>query len=61
MSKVNKQQLTNIADKSEQLGDKAQEEFTNSGNIEAGKLAINAFKNTLYANSLLITADKLSL
>jgi hypothetical protein len=59
MSKVNTKQIKDVADKSEQIGNKAYDTFNKSGKIEAGKLAIAAFKNTLYANSLLIKNEKI--
>jgi hypothetical protein len=59
MSKVNTKQIEDVADKSENIGNKAHEEFNKSGKMEAGKLAISAFKNTLYANALLIKAEKI--
>jgi hypothetical protein len=59
MGKINTKQIQNIADKSEDIGNKAYETFTKSSKLEAGKLAISAFKNALYANSLLIKSEKI--
>jgi hypothetical protein len=59
MSKIDVKQIKAVADKSEIIGDKAFESFNKSNKIEAGKLAIAAFKNTLYANSLLIKNEKI--
>jgi hypothetical protein len=59
MGKVNTKQIKDVADKSEEIGNKAYETFVEKGKVEAGKLAISAFKNTLYANSLLIKNEKI--
>lgn len=59
MSKVNKKQIKDIADKSQVIGNKAFKTFKKTNKLEAGKVAIAAFKNTLYANSLLIKTEKL--
>lgn len=59
MSKINTKQIKDVADKSEDIGNKAYDAFSKNGKIEAGKLAIAAFKNTLYANSLLIKNEKI--
>jgi hypothetical protein len=59
MSKINTKQIKDVADKSEEIGNKAYETFNKGGKLEAGKLAITAFKNTLYANSLLIKNEKI--
>jgi hypothetical protein len=59
MSKINTKQIKNVADNSEDIGNKAYKTFTKSGKLEAGKLAISAFKSTLYANALLIKVEKI--
>jgi hypothetical protein len=59
MSKINTKQIKDVADKSEEIGNKAYKTFVEKGKVEAGKLAIAAFKNTLYANSLLIKNEKI--
>jgi hypothetical protein len=59
MSKINEKQVKEIADKAEHIGNIAYEKFKRKYNTEAGKLAIAAFRNSLYANSLLIKAEKL--
>lgn len=59
MSKVDTKQIKDVADKSEVIGNKAYDNFNKDGKLEAGKLAIAAFKNTLYANSLLIKTEKI--
>jgi hypothetical protein len=59
MGKVSTNQIKNVANKSEEIGNKAHETFNKNGKLEAGKLAIAAFKNTLYANSLLIKTEKI--
>jgi hypothetical protein len=59
MGKVNTKQIKDVADKSEEIGNKAYDNFVTSGKVEVGKLAIAAFKNTLYANSLLIKNEKI--
>lgn len=59
MGKINTKQIKDVADKSEDIGNKAHKDFNKSGKMEAGKLAISAFKNTLYANALLIKAEKI--
>jgi hypothetical protein len=59
MSNINIKQIKNIAKKSEKIGNKAYKKFDKSNQIESGKLAVSAFKNVLYANSLLIRNKKI--
>ena len=58
MSKVNTKQIANIADKSEKIGNSCLERYEESKKLEFAKTGISAFRNTLYANSLLIKANK---
>lgn len=59
MAKIDTKQIKEVADKSEEIGNKAYETFKKKSTMEAGKLAISAFRNTLYANSLLIKIEKI--
>lgn len=58
MANINIKQIKNIAKKSEKIGNKAYKKFDENNQIESGKLAVSAFKNALYANSLLIKNKK---
>ena len=59
MSKLSTKQIKEVADKSETIGDQLYNEFQKSKKLEHAKVAIAAFRNTLYANSLLIKSEKL--
>ena len=59
MSKPNTKQIKSIADKSETIGNEVYDEFQKGKKLENAKVAIAAFRNTLYANSLLIKNEKL--
>jgi hypothetical protein len=59
MSKPNTKQIKSIADKSETIGNELYDEFQKGKKLENAKVAIAAFRNTLYANSLLIKNEKL--
>ena len=59
MSKPNKKQIKSIADKSETVGNEFYYYFKKIKKIETAKVAIAAFRNTLYANSLLIKNEKI--
>ena len=58
MHKINTEQVKNIADKSEKIGDSCLENYKKSKKLDLAKVGISAFRNTLYANSLLLKADK---
>jgi hypothetical protein len=58
MSKVNKKQIKDVADKSETIGNECFKKYQKSKRLDVAKVGISAFRNTLYANSLLIKADK---
>lgn len=59
MSEVNTKQIKEVADKSETVGNELYNEFQKSKKLETAKVAIAAFRNTLYANSLLIKTEKI--
>ncbi len=59
MRKPNVKQITEVAKKSETIGNICYEEFQKTNKLEAAKVALNAFRNTLYANSLLIKNEKI--
>jgi len=59
MSKPNVKQITEVAKKSETIGNICYEEFQKTNKLESAKVALNAFRNTLYANSLLIKNEKI--
>jgi hypothetical protein len=59
MSKVNTKQIKEVADKSEIVGNTCYDEFQKTKKLETAKVAIAAFRNTLYANSLLIKSEKI--
>lgn len=59
MSELNKKQIKEIANKSEIIGNQLFDEFQKGKKLETAKVAIAAFRNTLYANSLLIKHEKL--
>lgn len=59
MSDVNTQQIKDIASKSEEVGNILYTDFKKNKKLENAKVAIAAFRNTLYANSLLIKNEKL--
>ena len=59
MSDVNTKQIKEVADKSETVGNDLYNEFQKSKKLETAKVAIAAFRNTLYANSLLIKTEKI--
>jgi hypothetical protein len=59
MSDVNTQQIKDIASKSEEVGNILYTEFKKNKKLENAKVAIAAFRNTLYANGLLIKNEKL--
>lgn len=58
MSKVNKKQIKDVADKSEIIGNECFKKYQKTKRLDTAKVGISAFRNTLYANSLLIKADK---
>jgi len=57
--KINKKQVKSIADKSEKIGDSCLERYEKSKKIDLAKVGISAFRNTLYANALLLKSDKI--
>jgi hypothetical protein len=57
-TKVNTKQVKSIADKSEKIGDYCLEKFDETKKLELAKTGISAYRNVLYANSLLIKANK---
>jgi len=59
MSDFDKKQIKEVADKSEDVGNTLYDEYKTNKKLETAKVAIAAFRNTLYANSLLIKAEKL--
>jgi hypothetical protein len=59
MSKPNTKQIKEVADKSETIGNQLYDEFQKNKKLENAKVAIAAFRNTLYANSLLIKTEKI--
>jgi len=59
MSKPNTKQVKEVADKSETIGNECYTEFQKTKKLEVAKVAISAFRNTLYANSILIKAEKI--
>ena len=59
MSDINPKQIKEIADKSEEIGNELYTQFKKKKKLENAKVAIAAFRNTLYANSLLIKNEKL--
>lgn len=59
MSKINVKQVKDVANKSEKIGNKCYEEFQKNGKLEQAKVTIAAFRNTLYANSILIKTEKI--
>jgi hypothetical protein len=59
MSKPNTKQIKEVADKSETIGNELYDEFQTGKKLETAKVAIAAFRNTLYANSLLIKTEKI--
>jgi hypothetical protein len=59
MSKPNTKQIKEIADKSETIGNVLYDKFQKTETLETAKVAIAAFRNTLYANNLLIKNEKL--
>jgi len=59
MSKPNVKQIIEVAKKSETIGNICYEEFQKTNKLETAKVALNAFRNTLYANSLLIKNEKI--
>jgi hypothetical protein len=59
MSDVNTQQIKDIASKSEEVGNILYTDFKKNKKLENAKVAIAAFRNTLYANGLLIKNEKL--
>jgi hypothetical protein len=59
MNKVNTKQIKEVADKSETIGNQLYDEFQKNNKLENAKVAIAAFRNTLYANSLLIKNEKI--
>ena len=58
MSNVNKNQIKKIADKCEKIGDQCFDRYEKTKKLDVAKVSISAFRNTLYANSLLIKANK---
>ena len=59
MNKANTKQIKDVANKSETVGNTCYNEFQKTKKLETAKIAIAAFRNTLYANSLLIKNEKL--
>jgi hypothetical protein len=59
MSKVNIKQIKDVANKSETIGNECYNEFKKHNKLETAKVAIAAFRNTLYANALLIKSEKI--
>jgi hypothetical protein len=58
MKNVNKTQIKKIADTCEKIGEQCFQKYEKSKKLDVAKVSISAFRNTLYANSLLIKADK---
>jgi len=56
---INVEQISNIADKSDKIGDECLKVYETDKKLEYAKTAITAFRNALYANGLLIKAKKL--
>ena len=59
MNEADKKQIKDVADKSENVGNTLYDEYKKNKKLETAKVSIAAFRNTLYANSLLIKAEKL--
>ena len=59
MNEDDKKQIKDVADKSEDVGNTLYDEYKVNKKLETAKVSIAAFRNTLYANSLLIKAEKL--
>jgi|TARA_R110000868_G_scaffold119197_1_gene315817 hypothetical protein len=59
MSDVNVKQIKEIAEKSEIIGTTCYNEFLKKKKLETAKVAIAAFRNTLYANGLIIKNEKI--
>lgn len=53
------EQITDLAEKSKNIGDKCYSEFQENGKLEYAKAALMGFRNSLYAHSLLIKKEKL--
>jgi hypothetical protein len=58
MNKPNKSQIKKVADKSEKIGNDCFTRFQKNKKLDLAKVSISAFRNTLYANSLLIKSEK---
>ena len=58
-SKINLKQIVDVGNKSEEIGNDQYKKYKESNKNECAKIAISAFRNTLYANSLIIKANKL--
>jgi hypothetical protein len=58
MSVVDKKQIRKVADACEKVGDSCLENYEKTKKLEYAKVGISAFRNTLYANSLLIKSEK---
>lgn len=59
MNEADKKQIKEVADKSEDIGNTLYNEYKANKKLETAKVSIAAFRNTLYANSLLIKAEKI--
>jgi hypothetical protein len=59
MNEADKKQIKDVANKSEDVGNTLYDEYKVNKKLETAKVSIAAFRNTLYANSLLIKAEKL--
>ena len=59
VNRINTKQIIDVGNKSEEIGNSCYDKYKKDNKTEHAKIAISAFRNTLYANSLLIKADKL--
>lgn len=58
-TKINENQIIIIANNCEQIGNECFKKFNENNSLESAKVAINAYRNSLYANSILIKNKKI--
>ena len=56
---INTEHITNVSKSSKEIGDSCHKSYSENKKIENAKVAISAYRNVLYANSLLIKIDNL--
>lgn len=58
-SNINTEHIVSVSKSSKEIGDNCYKSYSESKKIENAKVAISAYRNVLYANSLLIKIENL--